>query len=337
MSISYLQVSISLSGAFLFLSQLHFIFDLPKVTILFWITKCLTKNRKMGKIMVTGATGQLGTLVINLLVQKMNPENISVLVRDTAKAEGIKEKGITISKGDYNDYNSLLSAFKGIDKLYFISSSDLNDREKHHENVIKAAVESKVKHVIYTGFQRKNETATSPIAFIAKAHLTTEKLLKESGIAYTILNHGLYAEFIQNILGEQFSKSATIFFPAGKGKVAFTLRSDLAEGGVKILTTTGHENKIYDFFAERRYCFDDLVTIFSKLLGKPVSYISPEKEEYKATLLKAGVPEMYVNLFAGFAEAIKQGEFDASDNTLTKMLGRECVGVEEFFRQVYKN
>jgi NAD(P)H dehydrogenase (quinone) len=258
------------------------------------------------------------------------------LVRDPAKAEGIKEKGITIIKGDYNDYNSLLKAFKGIEKLYFISSSDVENREKHHENVIKAAVESKVKHVIYTGFQRKNETSTSPIAFIAKAHLTTEKLLKESGISYTILNHGLYAEFIQSILGEQFSKTATIFFPAGKGKVAFTLRSDLAAGGVEILTTKGHENKIYNFFAQKVYSFDDLAVMLSKVLGKQVSYISPEKDEYKATLLKAGVPEMYVNLFAGFAEAIKQGEFDASDNTLSKIIGRECVGVEEFLRKMYK-
>jgi NAD(P)H dehydrogenase (quinone) len=319
----------------LFLLHLLFIFDLPKVTIQFGISKCLTNNKKMKKIMVTGATGQLGTEVIKLLVQKVDPSLISVVVRDPSKAESNKKLGIVVKKGDYNDYNSLLAAFKGIDKLYFISSSDLANRDKQHENVIKAAVESKIKHVIYTGFQRKNETSSSPIAFIASAHLVTEKLLKESGMAYTILNHGLYTEFIPGVLGEQFAQSNTIFFPAGKGKVAFTLRSDLAAGAIKILTSEGHENKTYNFFAEKSYSFEDLASVLSKIKGKQVSYISPSVDEYKSTLSKAGVPEIYVNLFAGFAKAIEQGEFDAKDNTLSKMIGRDCFGIEEYLRKAY--
>jgi NAD(P)H dehydrogenase (quinone) len=290
----------------------------------------------MEKIMVTGATGQLGTHVINLLVQKVDPSTISILARDPAKAEKIRQMGVNVLKGDYDDYKSLLKAFDGIDKLYFISASDLTNRDKQHENVVKAASEAKVKHVIYTGFQRKNEGSSSPIYFIAKSHLIAEKLLKSSGMAYTILNHGLYTEFLQSILGEQFSKTSTIFFPAGDGKVAFTLRSDLAAGAVAIITGEGHENKTYNFFAEKTYSFNDLAAILSKITGKKVSYISPENTEYKTELSKAGVPEIYVNLLASFAEAIKQGEFDASDSTLSKLIGRECVGVEEFLKDNFQ-
>ena len=290
----------------------------------------------MEKIMLTGATGQLGTDVVNLLIKKVDPKNISALVRDISKAEKLKEKGITVFKGDYNDYDSLMNAFKGIDKLYFISGSDLTAREKQQENVVNAAIEAKVKHVIYTGFQRKNETSSSPIEFIAKAHLSTEKLLKSSGMNFTILNHGLYMEFLLGIFGEQFKKNHTIFFPAGNGKVAFTLRSDLAAGAVEILTTKGHENKVYNFFSEKNYSFSDIARILSQILGKEVSYVSPTREEYKMALSKAQMPEIYINLFGGFAEAIRQGEFDATDTILSNLLGRNCVTAEEFLKNVYQ-
>jgi NAD(P)H dehydrogenase (quinone) len=278
----------------------------------------------------------LGNDVTNLLIHKIDAKNVSVLVRDPAKAEKFKSKGVKILKGDYDDYNSLLQAFKGVDKLYFISASDLSKREAQHINVVKAAAETKVKHIIYTGFQRKNGTESSPISFIAKAHLTAEKLIKQSSMTYTILNHGLYMEFVLGILGDQFPNSGNIYFPAADGKVAFTLRSDLAAGTVEILTTKGHENKTYNFFSGKKCSFADVATVLSKILNKSVIHISPKAEEYKVTMQKAGVPEMYIGLFAGFAEAIKQGEFDSTDQTLSKILGRECVGIEEFLRGVYK-
>jgi NAD(P)H dehydrogenase (quinone) len=290
----------------------------------------------MENILITGATGQLGNDVTNLLINRIDPKNVSILVRDPAKAEKFKSRGVKVLQGDYEDYTSLLQAFKGVDKLYFISANDLSKREAQHINVVKAAAESEVKHIIYTGFQRKNETESSPISFIAKAHLTAEKLIKQSSMAYTILNHGLYMEFILGILGDQFPKSETIYFPSDDGKVAFTLRSDLAAGAVEILTTKGHENKTYNFFSDKKYSFRDVANVLTKIINKPIAFVSPKAEDYKATMQKAGVPEMYIGLFAGFAEAIKQGEFDSTDQTLSKIIGRECVGIEEFLSGVYK-
>ncbi len=290
---------------------------------------------EMEKILVTGATGKLGTEVVNLLLKKTDPKNISVLVRDTTKAVDFKKAGITIQQGDYGKYNSLLNAFKGIDKLYFISTNAMTDREIQHENVVKAAVEDKVKNIIYTSFQRKNDLENSPISFLTKAHVYTEKLIKESGIAYTILKHGLYTDFLPVLLGNLFFETGSIYLPAGNNKVAFTLRSDLAEGAVEILTSKGHENKTYNFVADKLYNFYDIAIILSQLTGKNITYISPSNEEYKSTLLKAGVPEAYVNMFAGCSEGIRQNEFDFCDKTLSKLLKRECTDIEKYLREVY--
>lgn len=120
----------------------------------------------MSKILVTGATGGLGSAVVNFLLEKTAASNIAVLVRDSAKVEALKEKGVSIVVGDYSDIDSLIAAFQGIDKLYFVSGSDIQHRLLQQENVVKAAVAAGVKHVVYTSFQRKNETATSPIAFV---------------------------------------------------------------------------------------------------------------------------------------------------------------------------
>src|SRR5215217_4037784 len=114
----------------------------------------------MSKILVTGATGQLGKAAVSELLQKVDANNISVLVRDPQKAEDLKEKGINVIKGDYNDYASLVAAFKGVNKLYFVSSSDVMKRFAQHQNVVKAAGEAGVGHIIYTSAQRKSEDGT---------------------------------------------------------------------------------------------------------------------------------------------------------------------------------
>jgi NAD(P)H dehydrogenase (quinone) len=290
----------------------------------------------MEKILVTGATGQLGKEVVELLLKKIDAKNLSVFVWDPSKADSFSKAGVQVFKGDYLDYSSLTVAFSGIDKLYFISSSDLKDRVKQHENVVKAAVQAGVKHIIYTSFQRKNETSSSPIFFLAEPHIVTEQLIKKSGLTYTILKHGLYVDFVPSVLGDKVFETGSIYLPAGDGKAAFTLRSDLAAGAVAIITGKEHENKTYEFSADRTYSFAEIATVLSKVMGKEIQYISPDPQEYKDTLSKAGVPDMYITMFAGFSEAIRQGEFDYQDNTLKNMLGRDCSDLFNFFSKIYK-
>lgn len=286
-------------------------------------------------ILISGATGHLGKATIDFLLQKGLASKLAVLVRDAAKATEFKSNGIDIRVGDYNDYASLVNAFKGVDKLYFISGSDIANRLQQHSNVVRAAKESGVKHVVYTSFQRKNETETSPIALVANAHLQTEKLLKESGLTYTILKHSLYTDMLPVFIGDKVLETGTIFQPAGNGKVSFATRADMAEAGAIILTTTGHENKVYEIAGAASYSYEDIAAIISDLTGKKIAYISPTSEEFQQTLTKAGVPADYIGLFASFSEAIRQGEFDFPDSTLEKFLGRKPVSPKEFLKEVY--
>lgn len=289
----------------------------------------------MNRILVTGATGQLGKEVVNQLLNKTNASNLAVMVRDASKAEELKTKGVEIRTGDYNDYPSLVGAFKGIDKLYFVSGSDHLSRIPQHENVVKAAKEAGVKHVVYTSAQRKNDSDSSPVAIINEAHIKTENWLKESGMTYTILKHAIYLDMVPAFLGEQILETGVAYLPAGEGKVAFTLRADMAEVAAVILTSAGHENKIYEITNEKAVSFSEIAADISQLTGKSIVYVSPSQEEYFQTLSAARVPIDYAKLFAGFAEAFKQQELGLTNNTIETLIGRKPVSVAQFLKQVY--
>ncbi|MCZ8196870.1 MAG: SDR family oxidoreductase [Flavobacterium sp.] len=289
----------------------------------------------MGKILVTGVTGSLGKDVVTYLSKRADIANIAVLVRDSSKVQELKAIGIDVRVGDYDNYNSLLDAFKDVEKLYFVSGSDIVKRLSQHTNVVNAAKESRVKHIFYTSFMRKNETQTSPIAFITDAHLKTENLIKESGIKYTILKHAIYADIIPMFAGENLLESGVLYFPAGDEKIGFTLRNDMAELAAVLLTSDGHENKFYDVTNEETITFSEIATIISKISGKVISYVSPTQEEYSKTLLDAGVPNEFIGMFAGFAEAFKQGEFTETNNFIQTIIGRKPVSVEQFLEKVY--
>lgn len=291
----------------------------------------------MEKILVTGASGNLGKDVLNLLLSNTLSKNLSVLARDVSKVEHLKIKGVTVHKGDYYDYNSLVDAFKGIDKLYFISTNDydMGNRETQHKNVVNAAIAAKVRHIVYTSFQRKNEIY-SPIQYITDVHNFTEKIIKYSGLTYTILRNGLYADFIPILTGDKVLETGKIYLPAGNGKVTFTLRSDLAAGAVAVLKEKGHENKTYEFCADKAYTFGDIAALLSEIKGKTISYVSPSKEEYIKTLTQTGAPTDFINFIADCAEAISQGEFDFFDTTLRNLIGGKCGNIATLLDSAYK-
>ena len=288
-------------------------------------------------ILITGATGNLGKATIDFLLKKnLSANNMAALVRDTAKAEYLKRNGVSIRVGDYDDYSSLLTAFKGVDKLLLISGSDILNRGKQQENALNAAKETGVKHIIFTSFERNNETNTSPIYMLATAYISTEKLIKGSDITYTIMRNSLYADVLPMFIGEKVFETG-IFLPAGTGRTAFTTRSDMAEAAANILISEGHENKEYVIANESNYSFNEVAMILSELSGKQIQYSSPSAEIFNDTLTKAGVPMESVVMVAAFCEAIKQGEFSKTGNDLGKLLGRKPTTLKEFLKSVYFN
>ncbi|TWJ02566.1 NAD(P)H dehydrogenase (quinone) [Mucilaginibacter frigoritolerans] len=292
----------------------------------------------MSHILVTGATGQLGKAVTESLLKKTAASNIHILVRDAAKADGFKAQGVTIHVGDYSDYASLVSAFKGIDKVYMVSGNDIANRAQQHDNVVNAAKEAGVKHVVYTSFQRKNETDTTPIAFVAHSHLSTEAKLKASGLNYTLLQHGIYADMIPIFAGEHLLDTKIIYLPAGDGKTAFALRTDQAEAGANVLLDESGKyiNKSFELAGSEGVSWAQIAEIISGITGVKINYVAASVPEFEATLTKAGVPAEYIGLFAGFSQANAQGEFENVTNELETILGRKPVSVATYLQSVYK-
>jgi len=289
----------------------------------------------MEKILVTGATGNLGKATIDFLLKKgVQANQLLALVRDESKAKDLKSRGIELRIGDYDDYASLVKAFHGSDKLLLISASDLNKRIPQHENAVNAAIEAGVKHIFYTSFERKNETDSSPIAFIAKAHLHTEEKIRTSGMTYTFFRNNLYMDALPMFLGDKILEQG-IFFPAGQTKSAFALRLDMAEAIANVITGNGHENKEYALSNNELYSIQDMADELGIITDKKIPYTSPDVETYTKALTGAGVPAEYIGLFVAFAEAIKQGEFETSKTDLQYLLGRKPVTLKEFLTQVY--
>ena len=286
-------------------------------------------------ILITGANGHFGKATIDHLLKKgVTPNTIAALVRDETKATALKEKNVSIKIGDYDNYQSLVEAFTGVDKLLLISGTDVEKRGAQQINAVKAAKEAGVKFIVYTSFERKNETASSPIAILAKSHIDTENSIKESGIPYTILRNGLYADVIPMFVGDQVLEKG-IFFPAGAGKVAFVTRDEMAEAAANILTGNGHAGNEYTIANNTNYSFADVAGLLGELTGKEIQYNSPDAKVFADALVAAGVPAGGVALFGGFAEAVKQGEFYAERSDLEFLLGRKPAPLIEYLRSTY--
>ncbi len=285
-------------------------------------------------ILITGATGELGTLIINHLLKTINPSQITALVRDENKAAALVQKGVNIKVGDYFDTSSLLKAMDGIDKVLLISSNDFNDRIGQHKNVVDAAKQAGVKHIFYTGITM-NEISQSPLKPLLEDHFQTEDYIKSSGLTYTFLQNSLYLEVIPMFIGANPIETG-VYFAAGDGKVAFAAKNDLAEVIAKLLISENVENKAFTLSSSQAYSFNDVAETLSSLSGKKVDYISPSSEEFKVTLRQIGLPEPIVAMSTLFAAAIKNNDFENTNSTVEEMLGRPQINLTEFLKQTYQ-
>ncbi|PKP08264.1 MAG: NAD(P)-dependent oxidoreductase [Bacteroidetes bacterium HGW-Bacteroidetes-4] len=288
------------------------------------------------KTLIAGSTGNLGSATIDFLIKKNQINNIVALARNEEKAQVLKAKGVEVRLGDYDDYASLLNATKGIDTMLLISSSEVaKSRAEQHINAIKAAKENGVKHIIYTGFLRTHDDPSSPLWFIAKDHVETENYLKESGISYTLFENGYYMDMLMGFVGEKILETKTLFVPAGNGKVNFVLRNEIAEALANVLTTRGHENKVYNIGNEQPVSFAEIAEIISTQSGESIQYVSPEPETYTKTLISYGVPEMWAKMSTAFAVAFAANTMNVPTTDLTKLLGRKPTEVKTYLSTLF--
>lgn len=289
----------------------------------------------MNKILITGATGNYGCALIEALIKKgIDKKTIYAMVRDEAKAKLLLPSGVNIIFGDYNDYSSMITAFSGIDKLFFVSSSEMTKRSEQHKQVIKAAKKAGVKHIFYTSQIHKTDNPNSPMKFVMKSHLATEIAIMKSGMNYTILRNGLYLDMLPLFLGKNVIEKG-ISLPAGNGKIAFALRNEMAETAANIICSDEHKNKIYNI-SGKGVSFIEIATMIYQITNKNITYVSPDLETFIKNATISGMPKEYAKMLGGFAMAAQQGELENQNSQMEKFLGRKSASVEEFLQKIYK-
>ena len=267
------------------------------------------------KIAITGATGQLGNLVIEQLLQLTAAQNIVALVRNIDKAEHFKAQGIELREFDYDHPETLVPALSGIDKLLLISANEIGRRTPQHQAVIDAAKVAGVPYLAYTSLLRAD---TSPLG-LAQEHRETEKLIQDSGITYTFLRNNWYSE--NYLAGVAHTiEIGTLFGAAQDGRISSASRIDYAEAAAKVLTSTGHENKTYELGGSESFSLSDLATFIGQAVNKDIIYQNLSAEEYTQGLTQAGLPAGLVDVIVDADIQTIQGAMYSDSKDLEQLI-----------------
>jgi NAD(P)H dehydrogenase (quinone) len=281
------------------------------------------------KIGVTGATGQLGRLVMNNLLEKCPAAELVAVVRDSAKADDLTRKGVEVRVANYEDPASLQAAFKGLDKLLLISSSEVGKRAPQHKNVIDAAKVAGVKHLVYTSAPK----ATTSSLVLAPEHKATEEYLAASGVPYSVLRNNWYTENYAQTM-KMARDTGAVVAATGSGRVASATRSDYAAGAAAVLCGEGHEGKVYEFSGDHAWDFNELAATISEVTGVPCVYKPVQVPDVVAGMVKAGMDEGLAGFFAAVDANIAEGCLGEATSDLSQLIGRPTTPLKDTVKQI---
>lgn len=288
----------------------------------------------MNKILVTGASGQMGAVVIETLMKKMSPQKIHVITRKEEKRLELQSKGLKAFVGDYGDVASLEKAMEGVDTVLLISSGDQGDRMQEHKNVINAAKKMGLTNIAYTSRSLRDRNTLANTLMVE--HFQTEDYIKESGLKYIFFRNILYMDAIPQFVGGKVALERGIFQPAGDGKVAFALRSEMSEALANVLLNENFENNIYNFTGGKAYSFYDIATALSELSGREVKYNNVDSDAFSGMMKQRNVPEPMIQKIIDFITDIKQNQEAGITNDLEIKLGRKPTGLKEGLKQLFE-
>lgn len=281
------------------------------------------------KILVTGATGQLGSKVVEALLASVPAERVAVSVRDTEKASDLRSRGVEVRHGDFDDPASLDKAFAGVGRLLIVSTQGDNEtRIRQHLAAVSAAERAGVGFIAYTSATNAEESSL----FLVPVHRATEEAIRNTGIPYAFLRNNWYIEneigTIQGVLA-----GAPLVTSAGAGKVGWASRGDYAQAAANVLTGNGHENTVYEL-SGTPITHDDLAAILSKVLDREVPIQHVDDETYGKIMAGAGVPEQVVPILVAIQSAIRDGVLDLESNDLPTLLGRPVTPLSEAIEEL---
>lgn len=272
-------------------------------------------------IAITGATGQLGRLVIDKLKGKLPADQIVALARSPEKAADL---GVAARVFDYDRPETLSAALAGVDTLLLISSSEVGKREAQHTAVVEAAKQAGIGRIVYTSLLRADTSALS----LAGEHLFTEKLILASGIPYTFLRNGWYVENYAASVQGALAHGALIG-AAGQGRIAAAARADYADAAVAVLTGADHAGKIYELAGDTAFTLADLAAELSRQTGRDIPFQNLAPADYAAALTGAGVPAPFAEMLAGWEVEIAKGALFDDGHTLSQLIGRPTASLAD--------
>ncbi|NUS55645.1 MAG: SDR family oxidoreductase [Streptomycetaceae bacterium] len=273
-------------------------------------------------IVVTGATGALGRLVIADLLERGVPaEEIVAVARDPQKAADL---GVPVRVGDYDRPETLPAAFEGADKLLFVSASEVGRRVPQHRAVIDAAKAAGVPFVAYTSILKADDTGIA----LAAEHQATEAYLRESGLPHALLRNSWYTENYTAGAAGSIAAGAVIG-SAGDGKVGAVPRADYAAAAAVVLTTDGHEGKVYELAADEPFSLAEYAAELARQSGKPVVYNDLAPADYVQALVGFGLDEGYAGALADADQGIARGELASDSHDLSRLIGRPTTSLAD--------
>jgi NAD(P)H dehydrogenase (quinone) len=276
------------------------------------------------KIAVTAATGHLGTLVIDELLQRVPAEQIVAVARNAEKAKPIADKGVEVRFASYDDRAALEAALQGVDRVLLISGSEVGQRVQQHTNVVEAAKAAGVSFIGYTSAPKAADTDL----ILAPEHKATEEVVQASGIPYSIMRNNWYTDnYAATIEGAKHT--GVISSATDGGRIGGVPRADLAAGHAAVLTGDGHENTIYEFAADEPWTFDDLAAALTDLLGREITHSKVTVDEQASILTAAGLPAETAGFLAAIDENIANGALDVNGNDLSRVIGRPTTPLRE--------
>lgn len=285
-------------------------------------------------ILVTGATGNLGSAVVDQLLKKKSIDEIVCLARNEDKAQSLRDKGVQVIIGDLEDVESLQRAVQGINKVLLISTVD-HHRFQQHKNLIDAATTAGVKHIAYTSALIK-DVASSAVSAHLESHFQTENYIKKTGLTYSIFRNSLYADMIPIYVGKEVFEKG-IYLPAGNGKVGYALRREMGEAIANTLVQTDNESRIYELTGSEMYSYQDVAEILSEIAGEDVYYTDADAVTFPDILKQLGILERMIMVASGFTTDIRNHQYEIVSPNLAELLGRKPKNLSEALKEIYGN
>lgn len=278
-------------------------------------------------IIITGASGHLGRLVIENLLQHVPAQEIVAAARTVEKLTDLAARGVEVRHADYDKPETLASAFAGAGKILLISSSEVGKRAAQHRNAIEAAKRAGASLLVYTSVLNADTARHSLIP----EHLATEEMVRASGVPFVILRNSWYLENYTEHLASALEHGA-IFGSANEGRVAAAARADYAAAAVAVLTRSGHEGRTYELAGDAPFTLAELADEVSRAAGESIVYKDLPPDDYRNVLTGAGLPAVVAEIYVSADLAIARGELRNDSGDLRRLIGRETTTLYDAVR-----